>query len=384
MSLRPLLLGVTALIITFGRLALPVAAPVTWMIDPKPLLDIGADGGDTLETFGEVVSTARLPNGDIVIADGKDLGLRYFPASGKFLRTVGRRGNGPGEFNRIIRMLHCGDSLLVMQSGGIWSTFSQGGVFARTFKLEMPAAGSQYPYNVRCNRAGQFINHDWGRRPTEATKGNFRPTVPFWLANHDGSIKTRLGDFPSEDRFTTIDRDGNPSGDGPLPLGKTPVLGLGTARAYVGTADSFQVSIYDLNGKLVGAIHKPGVLLRTTPADIERYWMLDTAGKSDADKAMRLRIQAPAKFPPTVPAYQALLVDSEEQVWIRSYPRPGDRVSHWSVFSPTGVEVAGIDLPTNLTVTEVGRDWVLGIALELPDGVNHVKEFRLHRGGGGR
>jgi beta-lactamase regulating signal transducer with metallopeptidase domain len=382
---HPALQGGLAAAAIVALLALTAATPApsrqsTWRIDPEPIFDVGAKGQDTLDSFDEVVGSARLPNGDVVVADGKNLALRYFAPTGRFRRSVGRRGDGPGEFQRIRRMLHCGDSLYVMQlDTGQWSVFSKDGAFARTFTLAMPRSGSEYPYNSQCNRSGLVISHDWAWR-TEPAPGNFRVMVPFWISNPDGSIKTRLGDFPGDDRFTTLDREGRPSGAGPLPLGKQPVLGLGRERAYIGSADSFAIVIYDLVGKPVGMIRKPNVDVRTTAADIERFWTLDTAGKSDADRGLQVKDLKDAVFPKTIPAYASLIVDSDDNVWVQSYPRPAEKASHWAVFSSAGAAIASIDLPANLNVTEVGHDYVLGISLELPDGVHHVKVFRLNRG----
>jgi hypothetical protein len=49
------------------------------------------------------------------------------------------------------------------------------------------------------------------------------------------------------------------------------------------------------------------------------------------------------------------------------------------VFSPAGAELARIEMPLNFNVAQIGRDYVLGVSIELPDGVHHVKEFRLRR-----
>jgi hypothetical protein len=355
-------------------------SPVAWTIDSKPIFDVGAESEDTLDTFGEVAGVARLPGGDVVVADRKSYSLRYFTPAGTLRRAVGRRGDGPGEIPAagILRILHCGDSLYVMDWNHRMLVFSESGVFSHFLTLAAPRPGDS-PYQIACNPAGLFFSYGWEARG-ESKPGTFRPLVPFWIANRDGTIRANAGMHPGSERFGTM-FNGRLGGSGPLPIGKEAVLAIGRSRAYIGTADSFAIEVYSLDGKRTGSIVKPRVDLRTTPADIQRFLMLDTAGKSEARKAMSIKLYAESvTYPKTIPAYSALLVDSDDDLWVQRYPRAAEMASHWVVFSPSGVETAHIDLPATVVASEIGRDYIVGVSIEPPDGVHHVKEFRLHRG----
>lgn len=349
-----------------------------WTVDSKPIFDVGAENEDTLDTFGEVMGVARLPSGEVVVADRKAFSLRYFTPTGQYRRAVGRHGEGPGEFSQgLLRLLHCGDSLFVMEWNFRLQVFSQNGVFKRTAMLAPPRPGES-PYNVACNPAGLLLSYGWEKRG-DAKPGTFRPMVPFWIANPDGTIHAQLGFHPGSERFGDM-VDGRLGGSGPLPLGKQPVVAIGRNRAYIGTADSFAIEVYGLDGRRTGTIIKSGIDLRTTRADIEHFLMVDTAGKPEDSKARTMKRYATnVTYPKTIPAYSALVVDSDDNLWVERYPRAAETAAHWSVFSSAGVEIARIDLPSNFNVAEIGRDYVLGVSIELPDGVHHVKEFRLHR-----
>jgi hypothetical protein len=357
-----------------------IAPPVqaTWTADSKPIFDVGAESEDTLDTFGEVMGVARMPSGEVVVADRKASALRYFSATGQYRRAVGRHGEGPGEFSQsILRLLHCGDSLFVMEWNFRLQVFSQNGVFARTMMLAPPRPGES-PYNIACNPAGLLLSYGWEKNG-DAKPGTFRPAVPFWIANPDGAIHSQLGYHPGSERFGNM-VDGVLRGSGPLPLGKQPVVAIGRNHAYIGTADSFAIEVYGLDGRRTGTIVRPGFDLRTTRADIEHFLMVDTAGKSAESKAAAMkRYAAGVTYPKTIPAYSAFVIDSDDNLWVERYPRAAELAAHWLVFSPTGVEMAHVDLPSNFNVAEIGRDYVLGVSIELPDGVHHVKEFRLHR-----
>ena len=71
-----------------------------WAIASNALVSIGDNGNDTL--ILRAGGAVRLSNGTIVVAFGRASQLQWFDAKGTFLRSVGRRGQGPNEFGRSI------------------------------------------------------------------------------------------------------------------------------------------------------------------------------------------------------------------------------------------------------------------------------------------
>ena len=355
------------------------AAQATWGVAPRPIFDLGAESDDTLETFGEVRGATRLPNGDVVIADIKAFALRYFTSAGVHRRSVGRSGEGPGEFQSIMRLYRCGDSLFVQEWGQpLLKVFHSNGTFSRNVTLLSPQKAGGYGYSTACNRNGVFINSGW-ENPKDRRVGPFRGVIPFWLNNPDGAVRHVLAELPGNERLGMRRGDGTVGGTGPLPLGRLSVVAIGRARAYVGTADSFAIHVFDLSGKQLPSLTLSRVDMRTTPVDIAEFIRSDTAGRSKAWIERSLKVAAEMRWPATLPPYAAMLVDSEDHLWVQRFPRARESMAHWVVFSPAGVEVAKIALPRDLSVVEIGREYVLGIAKVLPDGVDHVRAYRLLR-----
>ena len=83
-----------------------------WTVDTIPLVDIGGSETDTTAQFDDVPG-ALLMGDTIVVADGSDLVLRYYDLRGTPLKTVGRKGAGPGEYQNIRSLRRVGDSLLI-------------------------------------------------------------------------------------------------------------------------------------------------------------------------------------------------------------------------------------------------------------------------------
>ena len=96
---------------------------------------------------------------------------------------------GRVSFQVVDRMLHCGDSLFVMdQQANHWSVFSVAGKFERTFSMTTiriesnggprPASGGgDNPYKIQCNGTGQFVRSRLGeqRRSTTGCLSDPRP-----------------------------------------------------------------------------------------------------------------------------------------------------------------------------------------------------------------
>ena len=85
-----------------------------WHLSPEPVVDIG--GGDVEENqLFRVAGALRLSDGRIVVGNGGTHELRFYTGDGAFVRSVGRRSDGPGEFQdlRWVRRLR-GDSLIAI------------------------------------------------------------------------------------------------------------------------------------------------------------------------------------------------------------------------------------------------------------------------------
>jgi hypothetical protein len=356
-----------------GPVDRPLDAAANWSIDAEPLLAIGGEALDTLAPLGNAVGAYSLDDGGVVVADRGYFGLRYFDATGNLVRQVGREGDGPSEFRYLGRSLRCGDSLLVheMQQRRMM-VFGVDGEFARSYPLTGPDTRFNYPYKLACAPSGRAINNGWDTLFVREYR-RVRGTVPYWITAADGRVESVLGSFPGSERLA------GPNGSGPHPLGKEPVLAAGRDRFYLGTADSFAIEVFAADGTPLPPITKQSVQLATTPEDIARDRLLDTLGKSDDDKAWEIRQWEHVEYPPTVPAYTAMVVDRDDNLWVRTFPRSAANVVRWVVFDPAGDEIGAVDLPATLEVHDIGPDWVLGIEVALDDGSQQVRRYRLRR-----
>ncbi len=67
----------------------------------KPKLQIGKLEGDSDYVFGNVVSVRHLSSGNILVADAMANEILEYTPDGGFIRRIGGKGDGPGEFRRL-------------------------------------------------------------------------------------------------------------------------------------------------------------------------------------------------------------------------------------------------------------------------------------------
>lgn len=352
-----------------------------WSIDPKPALRLGDANNDQAILFGNaLVGATRLPNGGVLVADRGALSLKVFDPAGKHVKSLGRKGEGPGEFDHIAEFWRCGEEIVAYDIGNGYrvTVFSTDLALKRSFRFRGPPEGGSSPYSAAtaCNTAGTFIHHGWEVRK-DMKAGVFRANVPLWLSGADSTFR-RLGEIPGSERWGQV-VDGVLRGTRPMPLGKQPVIAIGVDRIYTGAADTYIIAIRDFSGRPLGTFGKPGAQLATTKADVDFAIDEETAGRGDDVRERVRKAYDAMDLPKTVPAYKAMLVDSEGMVWVQDYPRNRSAMTIWTVFTRDGRQSSEVQLPTHLTVFEIGRDYVLGKFIDPEEDIPEIRVYRLRR-----
>lgn len=78
--------------------ATPMDAPV--VVDLEEMWRVGGDTDNEDEFFGVISQILADPQGNIYLLDSQLSEVKVFSSTGEYLRTMGREGEGPGEFRR--------------------------------------------------------------------------------------------------------------------------------------------------------------------------------------------------------------------------------------------------------------------------------------------
>jgi 6-bladed beta-propeller len=334
-------------------------ASTTWSVDPAPILDIS----DTSAVGPSILQSARfatrLADGTVAVADQYGNAVRFFDSKGQATRAIGRKGTGPGEFADVTWIASCGtDSLFVWaQSRRTMIVFDTAGLFAREYRPQ----GN--PNEVTCSNSSHFAVIGLPNAYVQPSASGEVMTAPIWLADANGDSTKWLGDFPyAENRA----------------LGRLTRIALGPDALYIGTADSAWIDVFGLDG-----VKKRGVPTGMSPRPptqqeydraIER--LIAVSPNPDVRSMFRSRYAA-LPMPAHVPPYADLRVDSAGLLWVIS-PAADGRSTQLRALDDQGRVVGDVFIPLDLTVFEVGRDYILGGHRDAED-IEHVMVFRLNR-----
>lgn len=350
----------------------PAQAAIT--VDTTPALDIPGTAPSGRILFEVAVGATRLSDGSIVVADRGASALRMFDQNGQAVRTVGRRGSGPGEFQRVDWLGQCGpDSLFVWDRvGQRLSVIDAQGRFVYQGRFPGDSGMRGIPMSPSCSRNGvlavltlapiqaaaeaPFLE----RGRSNVVRANSRGAGLRVLAAVTGSERVAIDDAIL-----------------PRPFRRTTTVAVGRDRVYVGTGDSAAVAVHALDGALMTAMavgipaRRPTrqefdrAVDRLPPTSIQALW---------APIRERLRrLPLPAALPP----YRRVYVDPEGFLWAVVSP-DGASMTELKVVDAAGRASGSVIVPRDVTVLDVDRDFLLA-AYDDEGGEPHLLAFRIRR-----
>ena len=290
--------------------------------------------------------------------------LEVFAADGRHVRSMGREGDGPGEF-RSIFFVGClpGDSV------GAWdpllgrlSVFGPGGEYTRGTS---PTAllGGPLPRVHGLLPGGRFVLAVRGSGGFPASGRVARDTAEWLVLDFEGKRVASLGRFAGTEQIAHVDATGMLVR--PLPFGRSTVSAVRGDAIYAGSGDAYEVSVYGAGGEPRSRIRADRTPVPVTRQDVEAYRReLVTVGGDARSRQRQAALLDGAPYPQRMPAMTGLQVDSEGNVWVQeAQPHDAGSAQLWTVFAPDGVVRGTVRLPRDLRVTQIGLDWVLGLAL---------------------
>lgn len=353
----------------------PESLDATCTISGEPVLVIGEDEEDEDQWFSSVRGMGRLSDGSVAAVDRTAAEVRIFDMTGRHLRSMGRRGEGPGEFaDPYVLWITAGDTLWVGDyRPWRYNVFTAGGEFVRRVTLTPvwpnPArAGGVLDNGYSVNaRAESMRNEGFAvadtmvvevHTPEGALVGNLARlpdrtsgTVPespnFWL-------------FPLFQSFARIDARGS-----------TIVLGHGS-KTEVRLLDD------DFNLRTIIRWSEPD--REVTPADVRasREDYIESRrqfGSREWDEYDDTRLSDERPVADLFPAISRVMIGRDGRIWVRQYDRPRENRG-WLAFGADGAFVCHLaGLPGE--VWEIGHDYVLLLG-ETELGIQTVQMYRLN------
>jgi hypothetical protein len=351
-----------------------------WTVAAEPLVDLGVAEGDPRYQFGAVGDAVRLSDGTLLVADGQANELRGYDAQGRYLRTLGRAGGGPGEFRGLHNLfLLPGDTVAAFDyMGGRLSFFAPGGAFVRGVSLG-PVEDKLPPKPLGVFGDGTLlVSPLYNPLFTNSPKPS-RDTVPLARYSAAGAQSALLGRVPGEETVTLV----SGAGADQMAMRDQVPFGLGTWFAVLGTrllvADNARYELVERrpDGAVVRLIRRSGEREPVTEAERAAY-LERRRGATDARfRQAQERMLKSLPFPQHKSWFAGVRLDAAGNAWVQRHAAP-DADTPWEVFDAEGRLLGTVTTPAGLRVTQIGPDFVVGVWKDELD-VAHVRVHRLRK-----
>jgi 6-bladed beta-propeller len=162
---------------------------------------IGRAEGADHEMFGEVAGVVFDQRDNLYVLDRLNSRVMAYDANGRFLRQIGREGEGPGELMVPVQLGITADGTLVVSdlARAGYSLFRTDGTFIRNIQVRDWMA---LPMAVLAShpRGGIVSTHMPRIEPGRPTQGS--PATPLMFVPFDGGAPSQVFAIPSHDRVT--------------------------------------------------------------------------------------------------------------------------------------------------------------------------------------
>jgi hypothetical protein len=312
--------------------------------------------------------------GRILVYERQTQDIRMFAPDGKFLRTIGRLGSGPGEMRNA-------EGMIVARNGMIWvrdaansrfTIFNAEGEFDKNWTLKF--CWSQGIWNPQLDRVGRVIDYDCvvpsggGRSvgyAVVAYRGDQSGVDTLWSRPECGTRElSDAGTWVTRSEKATMYRS--------IPFAPFPVGVLGPGGEMWCAPNS---SRYEIMRIVPGGSDTIRVTRAVTPVPVTRAERDSIIESMEAKGPTGLDF---GRIPRTKPAIERIIVDDQGRPWVRRSNAEG--AVSFDVYSATGQLMASVALgkyrnPGHLPFVVRG-DNVFTVVLD-EDDVQHVVRFAI-------
>lgn len=372
------------------------ATPEAFARDPwtlsGPDLRIGSlDDPDYI--FGLVSGLSVAPDGLLYTLHRGEAMIRRWTSGGTPAGSLGRKGEGPGEFEEPSRMGFFGDSLWVWDMGNYRvSYFDPKGAFIGSVMPSVDLSnGDESPPRPEIPlRDGTFLGYapPW-------SDGIARGTVtgsPYVGMDADGQTLARIWTMPYKphDVFALLIENGGgsfgsqPFGDGHrVSIGEQSLVTL-DRRTWTGSGQAVvTVSRIGFDGDTIFTTRVP---YEPVALPVERFdsladdWVEQRSSMPPAFRAQAGKIREALFRPSYLPAVHGPVQARDGTIWIRRFDpvetATGERMIEWWVLDVKGTPLGRAHTPSSLSIRLIDGDAVWGVERGELD-IEYIVRYRL-------
>ena len=354
----------------------------------EEVFTVGSLVGDTWDTFGSVRSVHFDAQANLHVYDSQLDHILVVGPDGSLVRTVGGRGEGPGEFGNVMDVIVGRDGSYTVMGFSHIDLLEPGGEYVRRITQDPMTTGI-----VMASEAlpdGRLIASQIVRFGEDHYEEGGRPIHLFPLDGNELHLLYTAWELPEEDE-DEIDMSGSPSTGMrvSMPAGRAfePRLQydlLTDGRLALIDSIGYRVKLIGLDGTVTGTIERPIAPLPVDDAimeaERERYRENEASAQESA-AAANVQLQREGvegrSFADELPVLYDLEVDWEDRIWLERWGPTGNDDGPTDIVTPDG-DYIGTLPPDGLRIPDAfGPDGLLAYIEADEMDVETVRVIRL-------
>jgi len=312
-------------------------------------LTIGTAEGAEEYMFARLRGIAVDDQGAIFALDQQKSRVDVFSGDGSHVRSIGRRGQGPGEFQApfFIALAPAGE--IMVGDMGRLSFFERSGGFLRSQENTVqPLAFIKYLEN------GDAVG-------TRMVMDEQNPRFEVVVCGRDLKPKITLASSPMPEPPPV------PGESGKFALFSSVIrwdISRGREIVCAEGQEGYRLSVFDAGGRLIRTIHKQYEPVPVTDLDIDRQM------KQHGIES-RNEVTVPRFLPPIWWVY----ADEDGRIFVSTWQRdPDSRIALFNIFDPEGRYLCDHLIPGEPLVFKDGKLYTI---VQDEEGIQYVKRYRM-------
>ncbi|MFZ2054671.1 MAG: 6-bladed beta-propeller [Candidatus Aminicenantales bacterium] len=317
-------------------------------------LSIGTSEGEEEYVFSRIGGLDVDDNGNIYAIDSSSAHVRVFDSNGQYLRTIGRKGQGPGE------MVMPGFVQVTSQDEiAVYDYQTQRLVFFSpdgTYQKQVSSARMRYPVMpIRLDSHGNIVGYQVMAPP---------PIGGLDIAKYDPDYKLLFVIAKEEPNREHKERE--------FDLAKPGLVYAVSPNDSIlwGNSIVYELHVLSPEGKPIRIIQKKCDRLPMTAGFREKY---------EKELAGLLASGGTLRFPDRFPAFLDFSVDEKDWLWVRTYERLEGEEEYYSfdIFDAEGKYLARVPIRVSLNQKSVWKNDALYTIETGKEGYQMIKRFRV-------
>jgi hypothetical protein len=279
--------------------------------------------------------------GNVYVSDWAANHIKVFDQDGKFLRTIGRPGNGPGDLSGPAALDVSGDRLVVWESmNGRFTILKLDGTFVKTAPRLQGSRADLYA--LKALPDGRFVAFlDKGLPPDYEGQLPSERTYAVLLLSPDLTVVKTIFEKSIRRRNWFQHPQTGAIGQASFPYHPDIVFDLSPSGfAAVGYSQTYEVGLYDPDKGRVSEINRAYDPVKIEEKDRKAHFNAFTlrvlvGNKMDTVQGAPDYVVKATEFPENFPPYRGISFDGRGNLWVQIYP--ADRATNvFDVFSSDG------------------------------------------------